>query len=74
MTRLLKHSTGHVLNVLTEYAVDGRCTLSYEDISSICGYAPRTVQQAVQRLKESNRLKITRQPGDNRNSYVLLPA
>lgn len=69
----LKHSAGYVLNVLKDYAVDGRCTLSYEDIASLCGYSPRTVQYAIRRLRDHNRLRVTRQAGDNRNSYELLP-
>jgi hypothetical protein len=67
----LKHASGYVLHILTEYAHNGICTLSYEDISTLSGYCPRAVKVAVRKLVAENRIRITKQPFDRRNSYEV---
>lgn len=78
MTRLqhphrtrLRGAKGHVLTVLQEYAVDGICTLSHEDIAVLTGYCPRTVATSLSRLIESNIVRLVKLPREKRNSYEV---
>ena len=68
----LKHASGYVLHILNEYADNGICTLSYDDIATLCGYCPRAVKIAIRQLVEANIIRVKKTPFDRRNSYEVL--
>jgi hypothetical protein len=67
----LKGANGHILHILREYAIDGICTLSHEDISYLSGYCPRTVATSLRTLIISGIVRVTKLPCEKRNSYEV---
>jgi len=67
----LKAASWHILNILHEYAVNGICTLSIDDISFLSGYCPASVKTATRQLIEAEIIRVKRQPPDRRNSYEV---
>jgi CRP-like cAMP-binding protein len=66
-----KGATGYVLDILAEYAIDGICTLSHDDISMLTGYCPRTVATSLHRLIQHQFVRVVKLPREKRNSYEV---
>lgn len=70
-SRRLKGARGYVLDILKEYAINGICTLSHEDIADLTGYCPRTVATSLQDLIDQRLVRLLKLPREKRNSYEV---
>jgi hypothetical protein len=70
MTRL-KGARLEVLRTIRDQSVNGICTISINSLAEITAYCPAAVKYSIRYLIEQNVIKVTKQAGDSRNSYLV---
>jgi len=65
----VKGAAGHILQLLRACAVNGVCLMSYDAISDLTGYCPKTIKTSVRRLLTHQMIEVHKVYGDRRNCY-----
>lgn len=68
----LKGAKNIILRFLQDNTVNGKCTFSIDAISTLTGYCPATVKTSIRELHKAFAIRITREYGELRNSYVVM--